>query len=348
MSKIGVIIPVYHVESYLQRCIDSVLNQTYTDFEVVLVDDGSPDECGAICDDYAKKDKRIHVIHQKNAGLSAARNAGLDWLFSNSTCEWISFIDSDDWVHEKYLEALLDAVSRYNVKVSICSYERTNGEDITVKDESLKVQEWDTESFYVENRVNAIIAWGKLYDKECFRYIRYPVGKIHEDEFVTYRILYVQPKVAVVEEPLYAYFQNPNGIMLSQWMPKRLSIIEALETQMNYFTNGDYRKRQEYMESGKEVELVQYDWIKADAVTRKLYMGILGMCLKKLNSCDIETQKKYTHRVRLKLRKALIIYHKQRPFRANEWLYDAAFPRIMVGYWKVKSIAKVVVGHIRN
>jgi glycosyltransferase involved in cell wall biosynthesis len=116
MSKISVIIPVYNTEKYLQECIDSVLSQTFTDFECILVDDGSPDNSGKICDEYAKKDKRIRVIHKENGGVSSARNAGLDIAQG----EWIIFVDSDDWVDEKYLEFLYDNAIKNNVDVSIC------------------------------------------------------------------------------------------------------------------------------------------------------------------------------------------------------------------------------------
>ena len=108
IHNISVIVPVYKVEKYLSRCIDSILAQTYTDFELILVDDGSPDNCGKICDGYAEKDNRV-VIHQGNGGISAARNAGIDWAFENSDSEWIAFIDSDDWVHPLYLECLYNA-----------------------------------------------------------------------------------------------------------------------------------------------------------------------------------------------------------------------------------------------
>ena len=98
MANISVIVPVYKVEAFLNRCVDSILCQTYEDFEIILVDDGSPDTCGALCDEYARKDGRVHVIHQENGGLSAARNTGIDWAFANSTSRWLAFVDSDDWV----------------------------------------------------------------------------------------------------------------------------------------------------------------------------------------------------------------------------------------------------------
>ena len=126
MPEISIIVPVYNVEKYLQRCVDSILAQTFSDFELLLVDDGSPDNCGEICDWYATQDDRVHVIHQKNGGLSAARNAGIDWAFSNSDSQWLNFIDSDDWVHPQYLEVLKNAVDKDGTDLSITKLHRTD------------------------------------------------------------------------------------------------------------------------------------------------------------------------------------------------------------------------------
>ena len=166
MPKISVIVPVYNVEAYLKRCVDSILAQTYTDFELILVDDGSPDNCPAMCDEYALQDRRVKVIHQQNGGLSAARNAGIDWGFQNSNSEWFSFVDSDDCVHPKYLEALLNA--------AIGSYVEFT-EDVPAIEIVAEPQIRNTEDFFIEKHVNAIIACGKLYRRKCFEEIRYPV-----------------------------------------------------------------------------------------------------------------------------------------------------------------------------
>ena len=125
MPKISIVVPVYKVEKYLQRCVASLLEQSFTSFDLILVDDGSPDLCGKICDQYAEKDNRIHVIHQKNGGLSAARNSGIDWSISNSDSGWITFVDSDDWVDPQYLECLYNAVKLYKTNISICAYKET-------------------------------------------------------------------------------------------------------------------------------------------------------------------------------------------------------------------------------
>ena len=126
MPQISVIVPVYKVELYIRRCIDSILAQTFSDYELILVDDGSPDKCGAVCDEYAKQDNRIHVLHQENAGLSVARNTGIDWTFSHSDSKWLTFIDSDDWVHPRYLEALFLAVQKTGLPLATVAHKRTD------------------------------------------------------------------------------------------------------------------------------------------------------------------------------------------------------------------------------
>ena len=195
MAAICVIVPVYKVEPYLHRCVDSILNQTFTNFELILVDDGSPDNCGVICDEYAAKDSRVHVIHQKNGGLSAARNAGIDWAFAHSDSTWLTFVDSDDWIHPQMLEILYHTAVDNHVKVSICSFAITHGEKPEVLPDEYKVSIYTPVDFYNS------VACGKLYYKNCFQSIRYPVGRIHEDEFTTYRILFQQEKIAVTEAP---------------------------------------------------------------------------------------------------------------------------------------------------
>ena len=240
MPTISVIVPVYKVEKYIHRCVDSILGQTFVDFELILVDDGSPDNCGAICDEYAAKDSRIVVIHQENGGLSAARNAGIDWAFSNSDSQWLSFIDSDDWVHPEYLQRLLDAAVANAVSVSICGYAETDGAEPYISPETLTPVIWNTEEFYVQHNVNATIACGKLYRKECFLQVRYPLGKLHEDEFTTYKILFAFDSVAVIAAPLYAYYTNPCGIVGSRASIFREDKYLAIEEQIHFLCENNF------------------------------------------------------------------------------------------------------------
>lgn len=252
MPQISVIVPVYKVEPYLRRCVDSILGQTFTDFELILVDDGSPDNCPAICDKYAEKDNRVHVIHQENGGLSAARNAGIDWAFANSNSQWLAFVDSDDWIYPRYLEILINAALQFNVDVSICGYADTAGETPFLDELLLTPKLWDVEDYYIQHYINANIAWTKLYRRSCFFNIRYPIGKIHEDEFTTYKILFTCKKVAVVSAALYYYFQNTCGITKSKWSSKRLDILDALEERLDFFYNQCNQKMIEHTK--KELE----------------------------------------------------------------------------------------------
>lgn len=235
MGSVGVIVPVYKVEPYLRRCLDSILGQSFSDFLLVLVDDGSPDNCGTICDEYARLDKRVHVIHQENAGLSAARNAGIDWCAANPQIEWLTFIDSDDWVHPLYLQTLIDAAEKSRTLVSACAYARTSGEELDVSAMDISFDKWNAKQFYTEKCTSATVAWAKLYRKHCFERMRYPLGRIHEDEFVTYQMLFQSKEVAYTPAPLYAYYVNPQSITGSGWSVKRLDAWEAFEQQLAYF-----------------------------------------------------------------------------------------------------------------
>lgn len=241
MPTISVIVPVYKVEAFLHRCVDSILGQTFRDFELILVDDGSPDQCPEICDAYAQKDHRVHVIHQENGGLSAARNTGIDWAFSNSDSTWLTFVDSDDWIHPQMLERMRNAVIEHHVNISICSYVRTGGEEPEDTGDCGTFSRWKPEDFFLAHNGDAITAWGKLYSKSCFASIRYPVGKLHEDEFVTYRLLFAEEAIAASQLPMYRYFQNPCGIIGSAWTPRRLDVLEGLRGQADYFQANGFR-----------------------------------------------------------------------------------------------------------
>lgn len=318
MPEISVIVPIYQIEAYLRRCVDSILAQTFTDFELILVDDGSPDNCGTICDEYAAKDARIHVIHQENGGLSAARNASIDWAFANSDSQWLSFVDSDDWVHPQMLEQLYRAVQEHGVEVSVCGYRETESDD-PWEDGEYASKLWPVEQYYVECNVNATVAWGKLYHRDCFREIRYPVGRIHEDEFVTYRILFAYKQIAVIDSPMYAYFINPLGITKSKWTLKRLDAVEGLENQIGYFKQNGY-----------EVAFCSLE---------KRYTNHLSSEIQKLNRIELTNKEKDGQkRLRKKLRKHLYRYRRYHLFsEKNYWIYEAAFPKVMWCYWIITA-----------
>ena len=235
MAQISVIVAVYKMPEYLPRCIEGILNQTFRDLELILVDDGSPDNCGSICDSYASKDPRVHVIHKKNEGVCVARNTGLDWVYAHSDSGWIFFHDNDDWIHPQTLERMLRAALDFQADISICGYQETGGEDPTICPDTLTPEVWLPKDFYIQRHVNATVCWGKLYSRRVFEGKRYPAGKYIEDEFLTYRLLFSCQRLAVIPAPLYAYFVNPAGISRKAWVPKRLDAWEAFEQQLVYF-----------------------------------------------------------------------------------------------------------------
>ena len=241
-DKIYIIVPVYKVEPYLERCVESILKQTYTNWELVLVDDGSPDNCPAICDRYAAGHGNITVIHQDNGGISAARNAGIEYALKHGDLEnnWISFIDSDDFVHPCYLEYLYRAAVEAGVDISSCKNIRTESSTTDLSD-TLKFEYKciAPEEYWSTHRIHATVAWGKLYRLSIFKNIRYPVNKLFEDEFTTYRILFNYKKIAVIETILYFWYMNLNSITSSPWNPSRIDAITALNEQLIFFdTNG--------------------------------------------------------------------------------------------------------------
>lgn len=257
MSQISVIVAVYKMPEYLPRCIEGILNQTFHDLELILVDDGSPDHCGEICDAYAQKDSRVHVIHKENAGVCVARNTGLDWVYEHSDSQWIFFHDNDDWIHPETLERMHAAAQELHSDICICGYQQTTGENPSISQETLVPISVAPKDFYIQHHVNATVCWGKLYSRRIFSGKRYPPGKYIEDEFLTYRLLFACEKLAVIPAPLYAYYVNPAGISKKPWVPKRLDAWEAFEQQLVFFREmGDndlirFRMRQ-YLENAVE------------------------------------------------------------------------------------------------
>lgn len=209
---ISIIVPIYKVEPYLRKCVDSILAQTYQNLEIILVDDGSPDCCGAICDEYAKKDSRIKVIHKKNGGLSDARNAGLAIM----TGRYVAFVDSDDWIEPTMYEKLLANLNRFEADVSfggVADDLEENGQIRTVK-----VSDYGDGPF-AETNVEAMkryflsswASWDKLYKAELFEGIRFPVGQINEDEAIALHLLDRCQRVCYINEVFYHYIKRVNS-----------------------------------------------------------------------------------------------------------------------------------------
>ncbi len=216
MERISVIVPVYNVEQYLPKCVDSLLAQTYENLEIILVDDGSPDGSGGICDAYAEKDPRIKVIHKENGGLSSARNAGLDIAQG----EYIAFVDSDDWVEPEAYKYLLGLARKYGVKL-VCAgrydVEEKTGEKTQglcpPMEEKISSEELVRRIFLWDNVDSA--AWDKLYHRSLLEDIRYPLGVICEDVPTTYRIALKTDQVVMGNKPIYNYLHRSGSITKS-------------------------------------------------------------------------------------------------------------------------------------
>lgn len=236
MAQITIMMAAYNAETYLRRALDSVRQQTFSDFDVIVVDDGSRDNTLAIAREYAARDSRIHVLHQENSGVCITRNNCLDWAYANSDSQWVIFWDSDDWANPQMLQRMLDAAVDKQVKIVACGYAETTGEDPQILPQELEPVVWNTMDFYQKHYVNAIMTCCKLYHKSCYRDIRHPTDNYFDDEFVSYRMLYAQQNMAVIPAPLYSYFINDTGLTKRKWTPKLLDAWVAYEEQIRFFT----------------------------------------------------------------------------------------------------------------
>lgn len=237
---ITVIIPVFRVEAYLRRCVDSVLAQTYENMEIILVDDGSDDSCPAICDEYAGQDSRVSVIHQKNAGLSGARNAGIE----QAKGEYLSFVDSDDYLSPEFLERLYAACVETGSDISVCRWEYVKGGAIPEKGKGethIFTGREMLANLYIPDGAYFVVAWNKLYKRELFDTIRYPLGRIHEDEATTYRIYHQVRQAAYVDKSLYGYFVAPSSITRG-FNPRRLDWVKAGAERVDFFEENGYKE----------------------------------------------------------------------------------------------------------
>ena len=221
---ISIIVPVYKVEPYLRQCVDSILGQTYRDIEVLLIDDGSPDRCGEICDEYAEKDDRVRVFHTENRGLSAARNLGL----REARGEYIGFVDSDDWIEPDMYEVLLRRIQETEADIGVCgfSYDYLNTSECSPCVEAV----YDS-----VGAVGALICgdlrkqvMNKLWSRQAAMLLRFPEGRVYEDIFTVYKVLMQANKVATVHQPLYRYRQRKGSIARTYPMKNLIDYWEAI------------------------------------------------------------------------------------------------------------------------
>jgi glycosyltransferase involved in cell wall biosynthesis len=242
MDTISIIVPVYKVETYLEKCLESIVSQTYTNLEIILVDDGSPDRSGEICDKWAINDNRIKVLHKKNGGLSDARNKGIEI----ATGQYLVFVDSDDYIDKDMILSLHALIKERNADICICNYYivRENGdvvkESYTMDQTVLTGRQVLTNKLFEDHSWIWIVAWNKMYKKALFSEIRYAIGKLHEDEFIAHEIYNQCNNVACTDEPLYYYVQRTGSIMSQENNIHRLDSAEA------YFQRALYLEEKGY------------------------------------------------------------------------------------------------------
>ena len=241
---ISVIVPVYNVETVLPYCLDRIINQTYKELEIIIVNDGSTDNSGLICEKFQKMDARIELVNQTNKGLSEARNAGIE----KAKGEYISFIDSDDIIALNFYEYLIKLIIEDDADIAECNYVKV-AEDEVLK-QKIDFNKFKNDSYIVLDKMGAfyqlnntdvnivvktVVVWNKLYKRRLFEDIRFPIGKRYEDDFTTYKVMNKIHKLVSTERILYGYVQRKSSIMNQSFNEKRLDAIEAFDNYMQFF-----------------------------------------------------------------------------------------------------------------
>lgn len=320
-NEVSIIVPVYNVENYLDGCIKSILKQTFEQFELILINDGSKDKSGEICEKYAKEDSRIKVIHQSNKGQAAARNAGIKL----SKGEWVLFIDSDDIVHPQMLEFLIRAVKDSGANMSACgrlqesSVPQNFFRQRDYQYEYVNINEDTMLKWYTckEDHYNDIywIVYTKLIRRDIVEKYFFCDGKIFEDNEVCCKWLYEAKNIAIISEDMYFYMINPTGTMQSKFSKKKLDYLWALEQQISFFESIGYNKicksvKQDYFsavvwtckcikEELNDDKLIRNVMRNAEAVYKK-WNSVEGF---KLEDTMIKHMGKYAHPYKFKLKK---------------------------------------------
>lgn len=232
-KKISIIVPIYNVEQYLDKCIESLVNQTYKNLEIILVDDGSEDNSGHMADLWERKDNRIKVIHKKNGGLSDARNAGLRIVIG----DYISFIDSDDYIDRDMYRCLMNDLINNNADIAVCNikhvYENSNKEIIKYHRKNCVLSSLEAMEEYIHNGIVQAVVWNKLYKRELIGELQFEVNKTNEDEFFSYKVISKAKKITYNQDIFYNYLQRKSSIM-GNYSLKRLDALDATYERLNF------------------------------------------------------------------------------------------------------------------
>ncbi len=283
--RVSIIVPIYNVEEYLRETLDCILHQDYQDYELILVDDGSTDGSGAICDEYARQDERVRVIHQPNGGVSAARNTGV----AAATGDFIGFVDSDDLIEPNMYATLVRIADEYRADVVQCRHNREGvgkrnqpSLEVTVKDGEQYVK--DIFTYRGGEYTNQVALWSKIYRRELFSHIHFPEGQTYEDEQETYKLCLKARRIALIEDELYHYVRRENSIITGvsakklydkqlalkdrvYYLPRRLPELEKICANTFYEFSVSvllqtYKKDEEYYKKAKKCLKGEYKYIK--------------------------------------------------------------------------------------
>ncbi|SFC85816.1 glycosyltransferase family 2 protein [Clostridium uliginosum] len=234
---ISIIMPIYKAETYLIKSINSILNQTLKNFELILIDDGSPDNSGKMCDEFAKKDNRIKVIRKENGGASTARNAGLDIAKG----QYIAFVDSDDWIEPNMYESLFNLAENSNADIAQCNYLKAEDENVKIINQENEIITYfdnieSLHNLYNDMYVSTVVLWNKIYKKFLFDKIRFPLIKIFEDEAIMYKLLFSSNKLIFTNKKLYYYRNTPDSIMNAKFDKKRLCVLDVFDEKVDFMS----------------------------------------------------------------------------------------------------------------
>lgn len=313
---ISVVIPIYNVEKYLKKCIESVINQTYKNLEIILVNDGSTDNSKNIIDEYSLIDNRIKVINKKNGGLSDARNVGIEIAKG----DYITFLDSDDWIELNMYEKLHEYIKQENADIVQCSYQEVYNEEVdnqNIKEEiKIILGKESLYNLYGENHVKTVVVWNKLYKIQLFDNIRFPKGKIHEDESTTYKLLYQANKIVDCNLPLVYYRQRQGSIINSKFNIKKLDKLEAFHERLEF-----YRKK-----NLKELE--QITLLQILDFTNLFYIKIK-------DSDDIDNKDEILKLLRQSIKKDYILFIKNKYVSLKQKILITIFVLNKYMYYKI-------------
>ena len=278
---ISVVLPIYNVELYLEECIDSVIDQSYKNLEIILVDDGSTDKSSFICDEFSKKDPRIKVIHKDNGGLSDARNVGI----RSASGEYIALVDSDDLIAENFIEQLYQSCINSNSMIAVCkfsSFSKTSDLSFSEKQSKTEIisgRDLIKQIYLGQASQFGFVAWNKLYNRKLFDFIQYPVGRIYEDTFTTYKLFLNSNQISLLDQPLYFYRIRPESIMSTKVSLKKVKDgVDADASVVKYFYENQDYEILTYASSYfcKQAVLTYYKWIpkvnRAEKAEAKQYL----------------------------------------------------------------------------